>query len=496
MLLEMHVHTSAHSSCSSLNPVTLIKQTVLKGLQGVIITDHHYLWSETELAELKKRAEVNENFIILSGQEVETDIGHVLVYGAERSIKDKISLSRLREKYPDSALVWAHPFRNGSMPSKGMFFNPIIDAIEIFSSNHTQKENYYGLKFWHDYKFTAVCGSDAHNTERIGILPAQFDHPVSNITEVIIEIKAGRVRPFFKEIPKSGSHLTVTEVTFGTKGDDENRNRIIIKKASNDNAWEKEMLSVKINKAIHSKGFDSKNKLRVPEIIDASSSDKILIEEGQRGKNLFELLLNVKPEIGIEYFKLSAKWLAKLHNAKLKITSIEDTLIKEEKRFNSYLKAFKDTKSPYIRKASELIDFVKKWEEKLFSEKNQEFIQIHGDFHPKNIIIGYDRLHDPSTMFISVIDFNNSILMPGAFDAGYFLAQFNAQFSAHPEILKNYTHLIFTETYLNELSHKPDDITRLMEFFKTRGRLSIAAFYVKVGKGESPEMAELMAGYI
>ncbi|MCB4790859.1 MAG: phosphotransferase [Elusimicrobia bacterium] len=494
MLLELHSHTSKHSSCSTIDPITIVKQTVLKGLQGIIITEHNYLWSDEELNELRKKAEISENFLILSAQEVQTDMGHILIYGADKSITDKISLSSLREQYPDAAVIWAHPFRNGFIPEKGKLFNPLLDAIEIFSSNQTHKENYLGLKLWHEYKFTATSGSDTHDNERIAILPSQFDHPVNNINDVVTELRAGRVRPFFKEIPRSGSHLIVTEVTFGTKGEDEERNRIIIKKISNTAKWEKEKLSVDINKAIYEKGFNSTSKYRVPQIIDISPKENLVIEEGQRGKNLFEVLLNTKSDAGLEYFKLTAKWLARLHNAKLKLTTKEDSAKREMKRFESYKNVFISTNSPFKKKALEAIEFVKIGENALFAGPDAGFVQCHGDFHPKNIIIGFDKTHDPSTLFVSVIDFNNSIVMPPEFDVGYFLAQFKAQFDNYPKIQEKYKDSTFLKAYQEESSAAlKSGFKAQVELFKLRAQLSIASFYIKVGKGESFEMDELIS---
>ncbi|MBN1622127.1 MAG: phosphotransferase [Endomicrobiales bacterium] len=492
MLLEMHSHTNRHSDCSLINPVTLIRKAEKKGLQGLIITEHQYLWDKEELLKLRAESEVSANFLILAAQEVNTEIGHVLVYGAGRSITDDITLKELKSLYPRAALVWAHPFRHGKKPTKEQLLNPLIDGIEIFSANQLPNENYLGLKMWHAHKFTAISGSDTHEEAKTAIYPTQFDHPVNSIEEVANEIKHSRCRPFFKEIPKAGTNMQVTEIIFGTKGTDELRNRIIMKKISDEKKWKKENDTAKITKALYEKGFNDASQFRVPKIIDIDEKERMFMEEGQRGRNLFELLLNVNKKTGLEYFTLTAKWLAKLHNMKLRISGTEDTVKKEERRFKSYRKSFISTNNPYTKDAVKLIDFVEQKQQELLSANSGLLLQNHGDFHPKNVIIGHEKAHDPSTLYISVIDFDSSLVFPPAFDIGYFLAQFKSQFGGYADILTHYNEEIFIKAYRKESKLGLDNMENLINFFKIRANLNIASYLIKVGKGESGEIKSII----
>ena len=493
MLLEIHCHTSAHSKCSQVDPVTLVKQVVKKQLQGVIITEHHYLWPEDELLRLRREAEVNDSFLILSGQEVETDMGHVVAFGAGSSIEKPLSLDELRRAFPEAALVWAHPFRSGKIPSDKAFCDARLDAIEIFSSNHTPKENYLGLAMWHKHKFTAVSGTDTHAKVTAGILPTQFDHPVKNMTDLADEIKNGRCKPFFKEIPKSGSNIVVTEITLGTKGEDEMRDRIILKEFSDEKKWEKMRGTLEVTKSIYEKDFAS-GLYRVPKILYVNDGEKMVIEEGQRGKSLFELIDNVSAAAGAEYFRMAARWLARLHNAGCRTGAAREAHDREKKRMKGYLKSFSETKSPYLEDAKKLIDLVDAGEDRVFSAQAERLVLCHGDYHPKNIIIGQDKTHDISTLFISVIDFGSVISAPRAFDVGYFLAQFRSQFRANDRILNAYSDDDFVSAYLADCAGVEKEAFRgEVRFFEMRANLSIASFLIKVGKGTSPEMGDVMS---
>ena len=492
MLLEMHCHTSRYSRCSQIDPVTLVRQVKKKELQGVIITEHHYLWEEDEIKALRVEAELDENFLIMAGQEVETDLGHVLVFGPEVTIGESISLKDLRESFPEAGLVWAHPFRDGNIPDEKKLLNPMLDAIEIFSMNHSPKENYLGLKTWHKYKFTAISGSDVHANGMAGAYPTQFDHPVLNMQDIVVEIKKSRCKPFFKEIPKSGTNIMVTEITIGTKGDDESRNRILLKNITDDKKWIATKVSSGITAFLYRNGF-GEGQFRVPCIIDVNDAERLIIESGERGKNLFDLLSHVDKKIGMDYFKLAARWLARFHNKGVREGDAESAMKRERKRFDSYLNSFARSKSPYLKQIKPVIDFVKNKEEEIYSKKKDLFILNHGDYHPKNIIIGQDRQHDITTLFISVIDFGSAILFPRSFDVGYFLSQFESQFYAYPEILAYCRESDFIDTYTKEVDNIYPGFLEDVKLFRLRANLSIASYLIKVGKGQSPEMKALIS---
>ncbi len=378
------------------------------------------------------------------------------------------------------------------MPDSDELLNPMLDAVEIFNSNQDIKENYLGLKAWHKYKFTAIGGTDTHENMVAGSYPTLFDHPVRSVGGLVEEIKGARCRPFFKEIPRSGSNIVVTEITLGTKGQDEIRDRIILKDIADEKKWKSVKRNARITEKLYGGGFDS-GQFRVPRILDMNDSEMTLMEEGQRGKKLFDLMLRVDPSVAKDYFRLAAKWLARMHNEKLKVCDAEETARREAKRFESYRKSFINSNSPYAEKAARIIDHVKSREEEMIAREKDLFVQNHGDFHPKNIIIGQDRMHDISTLFVSVIDFDSSILFDRAFDVGYFISQMLNQFSGDPRVLGEYTEEDFIESYLEETGDINRDVfLEKVGVFRMRANLSIASFLVKVGKGESPEMEGLM----
>ena len=187
MIVEMHCHTAEHSACSHVSAAELVRKAYQVGIQAITLTDHHYKWSEEELDELRKQAGVPSYFKIFSGQEVTTkDYGDILLYGADKIYeKLKYTLAEIREENPGAAIIWAHPYRNKKIPEPEKLLNPLIDGVEIFSSNYTIKEASCALKHWHEYKFTAIGGTDTHAYSYTGSYPTIFDHPVNSIEELV-----------------------------------------------------------------------------------------------------------------------------------------------------------------------------------------------------------------------------------------------------------------------------------------------------------------------
>jgi aminoglycoside phosphotransferase (APT) family kinase protein len=488
VLIEMHCHTAQHSPCSSIAAAELVRQVAARGLQGIVLTDHHYLWTGEELRALRREAGVADHFLVASGQEVKTaELGDVLVYGAGKSFPPGTPLAEIRRLYPGAALVLAHPYRGTKTPGPDKLLHPLLDGVEIFNSNHTVRGNSQGLRDWHLHRFTALAGSDTHGTGYGGIYPTLFDHPPADIHDLAREIRSGRCRPLLKEIPRSGAHALVTEVTFGTKGRDEQRERIIIRTLEDDLAWRSAARAHHILQALAANGFNGGH-YRVPHPIDEDPAARILIEEGIRGKSLFDKLVASPDKHWQEYLELAARWLARMHRLGLRLTPGEEFLAREEQRIRRYLQRFERVAHRHTPKAQELANRLLAEERLMVTESPDILVQVHGDFHPKNLFIGQDRTEDRATLFVAAIDFESSLVAPPAFDVGCFLAQFRNQLFPHQEILSRLPDGAFLRTYEEEMGGVPGEFPRQVEIFRARSNLSIAAYLIKVGLGDSPDL--------
>lgn len=198
MILELHAHTAEHSSCSRVKAVDLLHFVIEQGIQGVVLTDHHYLWGDGELGQLRILSGIPDGFLLFSGQEVTTfDFGDVLVFGAGEPIKPWIYLSELRSRYPGAALVWAHPYRGMRCPTSIDLLNTAFDAIEILNQHQGPDGNADGLRDWNKWGFAATGGSDIHTHDPLALYPTEFATKISNLADLVLAIKSGSCRPVF-----------------------------------------------------------------------------------------------------------------------------------------------------------------------------------------------------------------------------------------------------------------------------------------------------------
>jgi 3',5'-nucleoside bisphosphate phosphatase len=484
MIFEMHCHTSDYSACSHVNAVELLKRVCDLGFQGIVITDHHYQWKENDLARIKEKAGVPETFVVLAGEEFKTsDYGDVLVYGLKKTLpKQKMTLAELKEQFPDTAVVWAHPYRNNHLPEEEKLLNPLFDAIEILSSNYSIAEAARALADWHKYKFTAIAGTDTHAISYTGSYPTVFDHPVETIEQFVEELKNGRCRPLLEEIPHSGTTKTkITEVKIAPPLKSEKID-LIIKTYENREEWKEGERMQHITSEIRKHGFD-RGSFRIPKPLDKDEIKLSLIEEAIPGVTLYDKLLESDDDSVKRYMEMTADCLADLHNLRLQITPPDEYLSIEKERLDYYLNILYEEDHPHTKRVHIIADQILKSEEKLIRSNSEFLVQGHGDFHPKNIYAAYDE--NSKEEYLALIDFHSSYVMLPEFDAGTFLSQYRNMFFDNHEFLRKFPPGIFLNRYAEKLNTKSEDFYSNVKLYKARANISILYYLVKVGKGSS-----------
>ena len=204
MLIEMHCHTAEFSPCSEASAADLVREVYARGAQGIVLTDHHYLWTDSDLAALHRASGVPAAFLVLSGQEVSTiDLGDILVYGADKAFPFGLSVVELRAQAPDAALVWAHPYRWGRYPVVGNLLHPALDGIEIINGNQTDRENRQACQAWQQFGFNCLAGSDAHDLDAAARLLTRFHVPVRSLTDVVTAIRQRECRPRQRDLARA-----------------------------------------------------------------------------------------------------------------------------------------------------------------------------------------------------------------------------------------------------------------------------------------------------
>ena len=55
--IDLHVHTSRYSFCSHISPEELIRLAPERGIDGIVITEHDWQWTNEEIKNLQESLE-------------------------------------------------------------------------------------------------------------------------------------------------------------------------------------------------------------------------------------------------------------------------------------------------------------------------------------------------------------------------------------------------------------------------------------------------------
>jgi predicted metal-dependent phosphoesterase TrpH len=206
MILDLHTHSDA--SDDSRAPVeTYLKWLARKRdalpIDGIVLTEHR----QWDPAKDYRRLEDHYGILILSGAEVETDYGHVLVYGVNAGITRRFDFSDVRlaaqELIPavthmGGIALPCHPGR----PTIGLCAHyatkpPIagVVAVEGLNGGSRRGENERVQQLIERYGYRAVGGSDSHLVSHVGTCATEFDRDIHNVEELVQALHRGGYRP-------------------------------------------------------------------------------------------------------------------------------------------------------------------------------------------------------------------------------------------------------------------------------------------------------------
>lgn len=213
-VFDLHVHTVRGSSDSSLTPDQLIAEAQRIGLDGVCLTEHGGGWETPELVSTFRGA----GLTVIRALEVDTDMGHILVFGLHRYTSGMHKANELRKAVnrAGGVMVSAHPFRNlfnkppynVNLLFKGSAVQPetaeeasghplfqLVDDIEVANGSNTDQENLFTLDVAARLGLGGTGGSDVHSTHGLGKCVTIFDGDISGESDLIEALKAKAFTP-------------------------------------------------------------------------------------------------------------------------------------------------------------------------------------------------------------------------------------------------------------------------------------------------------------
>lgn len=162
MILDLHIH-SKYSFDSILSPKRILETAKKRGLDGVAVTDHNTIRGGVEASEMNKE----NNFVVIIGSEISTEIGDIIGLFLKKEIKSKRSMKVIEEiKDQGGLVVLPHPFRGHKLNEELL---KSVDVIEGFNARSKRHENLDAQKLAMEYGLPIVGGSDAHFVSEIGL---------------------------------------------------------------------------------------------------------------------------------------------------------------------------------------------------------------------------------------------------------------------------------------------------------------------------------------
>lgn len=201
MRVDLHIHTSPRSPCSSIDPYELVREAGRLGLEGICLTEHQVLWAPEEVEALASKQGIK----IFRGNEITTNQGDMLVFGLEENIRGVMAIQDLRKKVEAAGalIIAAHPFRGFKLFGVGQLNLDMeraakrkafqyTDAIEVRNGKLSDGENELAGQVAAYLGMPGTAGSDAHNLDEVGRWITVFEREIHNERELIVELRAGR----------------------------------------------------------------------------------------------------------------------------------------------------------------------------------------------------------------------------------------------------------------------------------------------------------------
>jgi predicted metal-dependent phosphoesterase TrpH len=173
-------------------------------IDGFVLTEHRQYDPNAEYSALSEQYGVS----ILRGAELETDIGHVLVYNLKPEFIRHFDLSSVALPHKEvfkaaretgGFAVAAHAGRPRiglaeHVDTRGVTTEG-IEAIEQLNGGSSTEENGRALELAERFGLRCVGGSDAHFVSAIGRCMTAFPRQVMTVEELVQELARGEYHP-------------------------------------------------------------------------------------------------------------------------------------------------------------------------------------------------------------------------------------------------------------------------------------------------------------
>ena len=194
MILDLHTH-SIKSDDGRAKVENYCKWIHARDIpiDGFVLTEHRQFDFESDYSKLGDEY----GLVILKGSEVETEYGHVLVFGVTEKLVQEFDFSSIRIPIAEvikacrkhgAVPVPCHPGR----PRVGMsahlaeFGVPEgVRIVEIYNGGSRENEDVIAQEMAETYDYLGIGGSDAHIVSHIGRCATEFPDDIASINDLV-----------------------------------------------------------------------------------------------------------------------------------------------------------------------------------------------------------------------------------------------------------------------------------------------------------------------
>ena len=223
-ILDLHSHSEASEDSRApleayLNWLKL--RHAERPLHGIVLTEHRQFNAGADYRALEDKF----GFLVLKASEVETDYGHVLVFGVNEEMTRRFDFADVRLPAQElideiarmgGVAVPCHPGR----PTVGLCEHyakkpPLenVVAVEVLNGGSRKGEDERSEELVQRFGYAAIGGSDSHLVSLIGLCATRFEAEVRTIEDLVRELKTGAYEPVdFRPRRKAVPHAVAVEV--------------------------------------------------------------------------------------------------------------------------------------------------------------------------------------------------------------------------------------------------------------------------------------------
>lgn len=199
MILDLHTHSvkSDDGRAKVANYGQWIRKKEIP-IDGFVLTEHRQFDAESDYSDLARK----HGLVILKGSEVETEYGHVLVFGVTPALQQafdfsdiRLPLARVLEACEEHGAVAApcHPGRTrvgmcAHVDELGV--PPGVRMVETLNGGSRGSEDQAAQALAEQQGYKGFGGSDSHIVSHVGRCATRFPGPIASESELVEALRA------------------------------------------------------------------------------------------------------------------------------------------------------------------------------------------------------------------------------------------------------------------------------------------------------------------